>query len=331
MVLSKLHVSGNRVLNDNNQDVTRTLRGINIQAGGTPCWMGDYFVNEQQFHYLKRLGVKIIRLHLEVDWIDWEGNSLGAREKMDNMISWAEKNGIYVILDYLTQTHIYMIDWTEADYDHWVDLWSSNVTYGVAKRYKNKTNVLFDLMNEPCRWLFPIHQTKCQECIDAIRLEIPDAVCIVEYTSEWWSDTWGLWFEQTYPINRSNVIFSIHSYVSYVPDPDRYGYYDAWGGWQDPTLYRAHLINIGARWCLDNGRAVQVGECGVDNFDPNAQASRRHQYDVLLEDGYSGWTTYAWLTGNYGLAMLSDLYGRVSREGSVWKSYLQPKRRKRFE
>jgi len=313
--ISRLHVEGTQIKDQFGKRVY--LKGVNLE---TKEWWSEGYGTEQQFIYIKNWGFNVVRVVIQA-WAIEAGvmNNPNFLGRLDNMISWAEKHGMYVVLDgwhnsgwtsdgiYRFDVSKYMVD----KWDDWIEQWRF-----LATRYKGRINVLYDLMNEPI--YVPsneFYQTKMRQAIDMIRAIDPNVVIIVEEmsTGDW--DGMGFSFEQTHPINRPNVIFSGHQYGS---GPK---------GWilpSDKVSIRQLLSMKKWDWVLQNGRAVWIGECGVYNADGLVIQEKtwlRNFMEVCAEDGYSGWCAWRWATSGW-YYVLADWSGNPSDYGKILQEFL---------
>jgi len=162
--LSKLSVSGNRIVNEEGQEIR--LRGVNFEdpfvlekddlnQDGTP---DNHFVEiEADFKRIKKLGANIVRLPLYPGYYFLVGKSYLTRY-VDRMIDLAEENGLYAIISYHAigrpggwyesvsdqMLWNYPVKLYYTDTDMAVAFWNT-----VAARYCKRKHVLFEIYNEP--------------------------------------------------------------------------------------------------------------------------------------------------------------------------------------
>jgi len=322
--IPRLHVEGTQIKDQLGRRVY--LKGVNYDSA--QWWDSNSAYNENQFIYMQNWGCTAVRVNIEAFSLEAGIMSNPAfLIRLDNVISWAQAHGLYVILDgwHLAAKcphgetrnyvdHYMTVDWTWNDWFNW---WTT-----LATRYKGK-GVIYDLMNEPLHWNLADHQAKMRQCIDNIRAIDPDAVCMVEEVGSGGWDTMNFLFEQSYPISRSNVIYSCHFYGYHFSDNSQ-------------SAIRQRLGNSGAyakyaNWMLTNGRCVQIGEFGGGyNNDPNAAWSSwqatflQNAMTVLNADGYSGYTAWRWV--NFGWScekLLADWNGNPTPYGTVLQEGLK--------
>ncbi|MBQ9788514.1 MAG: glycoside hydrolase family 5 protein [Lentisphaeria bacterium] len=206
--LPSLKVSGRKVL-ANGKEIR--LRGINWgwwEAGGT-------IYREKEMKQMKDWNINIIRLAFTYDQISDENGKFDLEKikKVDRVISWAEKYGIYVILDMHvypgTVTHFYK----EVKYqDQFIELWEA-----LAARYKdNPVVAAYELMNEPDTTPndFALLRRITTRAINAIRPIAPEKIIIVSGDEISSFDTsLDDWVKQEDP----NIIYTIHHYLGSFP------------------------------------------------------------------------------------------------------------------
>lgn len=312
--LPRIEVSGNKIQYLNGTQVW--LRGVDIPYMDWSPARHDK-MTLQQFEYMRQWGVNVVRIvinrHL---WVAFDDEAQNLARLDDMVLTWTEAKGIYAVISY---------HWGSVDADsgsEWSTMegWSGWKTFwtNMATRYNGTTHVMYDLMNEPQNISPQLYQTKMRDAIDTIRAIDPnDPVIILEEISE---NTWGdiaLNYEKTHPISRSNVIFSPHNF-----------FWNTARG-TSKTSIRSRLANDGAKWCIDNGRAVWTGEfnwdmrfTGQDYQD--GETWFRNYAEVMDEDGYSGYASWGWQTTveHDKYFLLADWNGNPSDMGSILQEYL---------
>jgi hypothetical protein len=245
---------------------------------------------------------------------------------LDNMIDWAENNEIYVVLAGFFLSGQNRPDgnqdqdlsvWTESDWITWKNHWEM-----LAIRYSGKSHILYDLMNEPYNLNWSIQQTRFRECIDTIRAINSDVIIIVESSSESDWHKHSLKFEQSYPIDRANIVFSLHAYFQEEPKGSN-NFILRWDLGGSKTDIRTYLDSLGAKWLLDTNKAVWIGEFNteLDSF-PNGETYLRNFYEVLNEDDYVGWASHWWNDGGK-FKLLASWNGEPTVLGAILQEYLK--------
>lgn len=163
--LSKLSVSGTRIVNAAGEEIR--LRGLNTTD---PLWLEklDFKRNgvadnrfaelATDFARMKALGANIVRLPLYPGYYFLIGAETYLTTYVDRMVDLAEVNGLYVSLSYHAIGR--PGGWYAADSDAVLPAYPAKLYYTdadmavsfwntVAKRYGQRTHVLFELYNEP--------------------------------------------------------------------------------------------------------------------------------------------------------------------------------------
>jgi len=164
--LSKIHVSGNRIVTEDGQTIR--LRGVvfgdpflmehdDFDRDGVP----DHHFTEktaEDFTRVKALGANIVRLMIYPGYYRLVGEEKYLATYVDREVDLAEKNGLYIILDY----HVIGRPggWYDAPSDATLAEYPTKVHYTdadmavafwdkVATRYGKRNHVLFEIYNEP--------------------------------------------------------------------------------------------------------------------------------------------------------------------------------------
>jgi fibronectin type 3 domain-containing protein len=152
--IAGLHVSGNKILNSQSQQVA--LRGVNKAGTEYMCLGGGIFdgpTDTASVTVLKTWNITIVRLPInEQCWLGINGiqtptTAATYKTAIVNYVNLLNANNIAVIIDlqwaapgtYVADKLIPM-----PDADHAPDFWTS-----VANTFKNNSSVIFDLFNEP--------------------------------------------------------------------------------------------------------------------------------------------------------------------------------------
>jgi hypothetical protein len=323
MTMSRLTVSGSRIFDADGIDMTGKLRGVNIQGVAWEDFSDGYYImNHNQFHYMRDWGINCIRFCFESYVVArWKTNA-ATRTNMDDLIQLAEDHGMYVILSgwhlgedetIASKFNNDVSGWGAGDWTDWEDYWTDDAGgVGIATRYNGKTNVIYDLLNEPLFLSEATQQTKFNSCIAAIRAIDSDVPIIVEESG---TGTWGtrdLTFVRDTPITGTNIIYSGHIY------------YDSDQEWAYPTtseaLIRAKITSVreGWDWCLANNKPVFIGECNANTSNSSYEEFLTNLYTILEDDGYAGWCAWQWLTPSLGdYPLINDTVGNASSTGAI--------------
>jgi hypothetical protein len=327
--LLTLHVDGKYLKDSSGNKVI--LRGVTYKS---EFWYGSS-LGAEQYTYMKNWGCNCVRIDVQCFTLEGSHGSDGRINdqnlltSIDNQVSWATNAGLYVIFSgFFTNTgpcphnipnnhldHYMTVDWT---WTQWVNLWDQYAT-----RYASYQNVMYELINEPLYVSRSDYQTHMRAAIDQIRTHNANAICVVQESgySDW--DTCDFQFEQTNPINRANVLYSLHLYSYHMVDNSQSAIRTKLGSNGAYTHY--------ADWMLANGRCVISTEFGDQGTGQDYQI---HYNDwaacasfstpwlnnfmtVFDTDGYSGYTCETWDT----YTLLSDWNGNPNGFGTVIKTY----------
>jgi len=220
--LSRIGIKENNLVDEDNNIIT--LRGVSI---ADPYYLAhyDHYFSEKIFIELSNWNINVVRIPIHPGW--WQAEKDYAQKYLDSIVSWGEKYGFYIILDWhaignpLTGK-AQNPEWKEKGYtvynsslqlaEHaWVEL---------AKRYGENSWVIFELFNEPAslgglvdweEW-----RDKLIELIDKIRTYAPDTLILVSG----WHWTYNLKGFSSYPIERNNIAYVAHIYASHKDPKD---------------------------------------------------------------------------------------------------------------
>lgn len=163
--LSKLSVSGNRIVNEEGEDIR--LRGVNFEdpfvlekddlnQDGVP---DNHFAEiATDFARVKKLGANVVRLTLYPGYYRLVGGESYLTTYVDRMINLAKENDLYVIISYHAIGR--PGGWYESDSDEMLADYPAKIYYSdsdmavafwntVAARYGKRNHVLFEIYNEP--------------------------------------------------------------------------------------------------------------------------------------------------------------------------------------
>jgi endoglucanase len=207
--LPPLKVDGSRIL-ANGQPIH--LRGIDW---GWWHLKGTRY-SEADMQNVARWGANVIRLSFS--YSDLPADDPAAFKEFDDVVQWAQRCGVYVILD----MHVVPggqsfasycaggrnLIWTDAaSQERFLSLWTQ-----IARRYRNHPEVAaYELMNEPdSAQKTPqlLHQV-CQRAIDAIRSVDPDKIIVVGGDKGY--NNRALGSELLFP--DKNILYTIHWYI----------------------------------------------------------------------------------------------------------------------
>jgi len=225
--LPRVGVDGNRLVDENNNIVT--LRGVSI---ADPYRLNhyDHYFSKEIFAELSDWNINVVRIPIHPGW--WQAEEDYAQKYLDPVISWGEKYGFYIILDWHaignpltgeTQNPA----WKERGYTVYnssLQLAESGWTE-LAKRYGENSSVIFELFNEPAsigeqpvdwrEW-----RDKLTGLIDEIRTFAPNTLILVSG----WQWTYDLRGFATHPIERDDIAYVAHVYPNHKEWEDYFGF-----------------------------------------------------------------------------------------------------------
>jgi len=233
--LSRVRVDGNKLVDEDNNTVT--LRGVSI---ADPYYLDhyDYHFSEEIFAELSDWNINVVRVPIHPGW--WQAEEDYAQKYLDPIVSWGEKYGFYIILDWHaignpltgeTQNPA----WKENGYTVYnasLKLAESAWTE-LAERFGGNSWVMFELFNEPTslggtdvdwgEW-----RDKLTELIDKIRTFAPNTLILVSG----WQWTYDLRGFYTYPIERDDIAYVAHAY----PNHKEWEYYFGFLSYTHPVI-----------------------------------------------------------------------------------------------
>ena len=223
----------------------------------------DNFIVEEDMKQLAKWGFNSVRVPFNYRLI-----KDGHIHYLDNVIKWANKYKVYVILDlhaaYGSQNHDWHSDslgkaelWTKKSYRHQTyALWEQ-----VADRYKNEFYVAgYDLLNEAVLDDQKLLNEFYRETIKAIRRVDRQHILFIE------GNRWSQVIDQLDEFSDDNWVYSIHFYepleftFNFVPHL-MYPLRSKQGVWDKNTM-RRRLENYD-KFSKQRQRPIHVGEFGV--------------------------------------------------------------------
>lgn len=303
--LPGLHVEGTYIRDE--VGATVYLKGVNVH---THTWWTMRWIDERQVIYMKEWGCNVLRITIETWSLPELRTNEVFRSKLSEIISLAEKHGLYVVI---SGRHLFKEDlsgWGDAEWNTWIEDWKIITTL-----CKGRTNVLYDLLNEPTYVESrAVYQAKMHQCIDAIRAIDPNVICIVEMmsTGGWGWDEMGFHWVETHPINRTNIIYSGHLYW----DP---------GVPTDLSFWTTVMERRYWNYLLESDRCLWVGEFnGRVGYPSESEAWLRMIIPTWDAMGCSGYAAWLWTTETIQpWRLLDDWNGTPSITGKVIREYLK--------
>jgi aryl-phospho-beta-D-glucosidase BglC (GH1 family) len=319
--LPVLHVDGAQIKDEKGNVII--LRGVVYTSVQT--W---YNSNENQFEYIKNMGCNAV--HIQV-WMYQIYNNLVSWSDMlnwlDKAIAWATANDLYVILggfhlsgslpDHNPLNDIgYLFNGKYETFSGYLNRWQT-----LANRYKNYSNILYQLMGEPLNCNYETYTSYMQQTSDTIRATggyNTNAICLIQpvnsqsdFAVDWWY-RWGFWFQESYPINRNNIVFAFDPY-----------------GWMTyPNNDVSAIQSLYSHWHADylvaNNFCTLLAEVGPDNLQHTSSYTSWDKTWLYNTFGYvdsvgGGYMAWEWSTATADL--LNNWNGGLTTYANDVKNY----------
>ncbi len=271
----------------------------------------DYFLAEEDIAFIKACGANVVRPALNYRHFEDDARPFVYKEagfaRLDRLIGWCRRHGLYVILDMHAAQGWQSPDWhcDNPDgpallwehphfQDRFVRLWEE-----IARRYKgNATIAAYDLLNEPetvapnlpRRW--DAINALYRRVVGAIRAIDPDHIIFLE------GDGFGSQFQGYEAPFAANLAYSGHPYSWVAGGPGVYpGEHD--GKRWDKAELRASMMRFpGYRFAAEHRVPYWAGEFGATFNGPPEELEDRlqgiaDQIDVVESLG-AHWTTWTY-------------------------------------
>jgi endoglucanase len=311
----------------------------------------DHFFNESDIAYMRSLGATVVRLplnyrHFEDDTAPFVYKDSGFA-RLDRVLGWCEKHGLYAILDlhavqgwqnvhwHSDNASSISLFWHDAHYqDRFVALWRE-----FARRYEGKAVVAgYNLINEPCvgnqrgdlpwniyknyqpEW--PLFNALYRRAVTAIREIDARHIIFLE------GDRYSFQFAGMDAPFADNLVYSSHNYTAAGFGPGRYpGVINLPGPrtvgperWDLARQEQAFLEHEGTVFTQKHGVPLWIGEFGsVYNGAADEVPDRLRAMDDQLgifERHGSHWTTWTYKdVGVMGLVTLDPESEYLQRVG----------------
>lgn len=199
--LPSLKVEGTKLVNSKGKTVQ--LKGVSTHG---LSWFPQY-VNQKAFSYMKKKW-KLNTVRLAMYTAEYNGYCTGSKENrkkleqlIDDGVQAATNAGLYVIIDW----HV-LNDQNPRKYEKQANAFFKKM----AKRYKNHTNVIYEICNEPnggTSW--STIRKYANKIIGTIRKYDKDAVILVG-TPNWSQEVDTA---AANPLKKKNVMYTLHFYA----------------------------------------------------------------------------------------------------------------------
>ena len=248
------------------------LKGINIEEFRQPnphTFSDLYNVQGLGRVTQEQWGVNLLRVAIDPETVAANLNEI------DKLVAFANKNGMYVILTPFASAVNPSRD--EAHLPVPDDLVAATMGY-LADAFKDRTNVLYELWNEPHPDSIPSinYDQQWQVWMDAgsrvarsIRSKNPQAILVVPGGNKWARD---LTYYQDHPFPFNNVIYDVHDY------------------WAYPAYHYSR-----AMWTWAIGKyPILIGEFGGDPTNPADSSGLDYMQETYrIVDDHPGMVHYA--------------------------------------
>jgi aryl-phospho-beta-D-glucosidase BglC (GH1 family) len=321
--LTWLHTEGTRIVDESGQEVK--LYAVNVHYGG-----GQEFELED-VQKIKSMGFNAFRIHIYWGLIQPYNETLEGIDEsyfsspnpplghgVDDVVDWAEQERMYLILCICWTQTWDVPSWAfpsilgNARFDALIDGSAARERTGfvnlwrfIANRYKNKSHVLFEFINEPCvsdeSLAGSAYKTFNEEIIDAVEsVETRSHIKIIELLVI--SGSCEEILSSALDIARSSVVWATHRYQpwgDYDPSELAYCYdYDSrqWG-WYTMDKY----IYWRVRRCADEIHSWSKPWLNTEFGKGTASANWSEWLNLVLDvkDTFqaSGWTYHCYTRG----------------------------------
>lgn len=301
-------VEGNRFIDPQGKEII--FRGL---CFSDPVKLvGDGMWNERYFAEAAAWGANIVRFAVHPSLL----NSMGwdtAFDVMDQGVAWAEKYGMYVIMDWHSIGNLKDAKFThpmyETDIDETFRFWRT-----VAQHYKDEPTVaLYELYNEPtvtgedtgeCTW----EEWKGiqEQIIDTIRVYNPDAVCLCAGFN--WA--YDLTPVAVAPIERPNVAYVSHPYPMKRNKP----WEEQWEADFGSVADRYPVICTEIGFCLEGEKGAHIPVISTEEYG--------HHITEYFEKKGISFTVWCFDT-DWSPTLIDDWNFTPSTQGRFFKDYLQ--------
>ncbi len=277
----------------------------------------DYFFAEEDVAFIKSCGANVVRLALNYRHFERDDEPFryleSGFERLDRVVGWCAKHGLYVILDlhavqgwqntdwHCDNSSRHTFFWQHRQFqDRFIALWEE-----FARRYKgNPTVAGYNVMNEPItnapHGRFNDAPTPDWDAINrvyrrvvnAIRAIDPDHIIFLE------GDLFSSRFAGLDAPFAENLVYSSHNYNAAGFGPGRYPGEIAGEHWDRQKQVRVFLAHEGTQFTQKHNVPLWVGEFGAGFSGPPEEIPDRlraldEQIDVFEEYG-AHWTTWTY-------------------------------------
>ena len=292
MTVARLSVEGNRLVADGRPVL---LRGASIADPFYLGWEGRF--GEELLDVLAGWGANVVRV--PVHPLFWRRCPDYAERYLDVLLEWAEGKDMYVIIDWhaignpLTGETPFPSwasrePWRGQPYEPDINL-ARAFWRAISERYSGRTNVLYELFNEPTWIGWRTWRRVAEILLKAVRENDRDVVVLVGGT-DWCSD---LRWARRAPLEGPDVAYAVHVYPRHRPSswPGRWGFLCSrspvliteWGFKEDASIWSWHLrgaVESFGRPLMDYARGRVAGWVAWifhPRWEPNMLSNWRYE------------------------------------------------------
>jgi hypothetical protein len=199
----KLTLNGIKLVDASNNPVQLVGLTSNVLSYFGKCYT---FASLQYFAV--NWGITVFRITVAIDNAGYTADPVGTKQTIDNIVTWCETLGIYVIIDWNVLEHgdpNYYLTSQGAATGVAIDFWKE-----MATKYKDKTHVIYEIANEPNGVTWDTVLAYHNSVIAAIRSIDADTI-ILAGTISWSTD---IQIPFTKPVaNPYNVMYTFHFFA----------------------------------------------------------------------------------------------------------------------
>jgi len=199
----KLSLDGVQLVGSNGEPVH--LKGMSSHG---IHWFSNCYTKESIQHLRDEWNINLFRIAMYIGEGGYASQKETLRKRVEDMVSWCEELGIYVMIDW----HVL----TPGDPNAWLDGEGASTGLAIdwwkdmATMYKDKDHVLYEIANEPNNVDWPTVKKHHDAVIQAIR-SIDKQTIIIAGTTTWSQD---IHLAAANPVsNPYNVMYGFHFYA----------------------------------------------------------------------------------------------------------------------
>ncbi|MFF8601327.1 cellulase family glycosylhydrolase [Streptomyces sp. NPDC015232] len=257
----KVHVCGLKLCNQYGRPIQ--LRGMSTHG---IQWFGSCYNTASLDALARDWKADLLRIAMYVQESGYETDPAGFTQRVNGLVDQAEARGMYALIDFHTLT--------PGDPNYNLER-AKTFFASVAARNAAKTNVIYEIANEPNGVSWTAIKNYAEQVIPAIRAADPDAVVIVG-TRGWSSLGVSDGSDESEivnnPVNATNIMYAFHFYAASHKD-----------------LYRTTVSRAASRLPLfvtEFGTVTATGGGSLDRTSTTAWLDLLDQ----LKIGYANWT-----------------------------------------